>query len=431
MSMKKVTLLIIANIIVAMVLSGCSSMGKNTSAEGERESIKKLENLKPISEVSQSAYNDLQEAKSRNGSLIYEEIKPYCPETDTVYDIKLSRTVAYKNIDNEKDMLTEQFAITESLLGKSLEELDMECFETNYYNIAEKGNYKSFEEFKNDSQENEKREPSFLSYAEHDETKCYAEYITMSMDSITFNHSKCYEAMHDYRMVHESGITTLTQPRFVCETVKTYYVYDENVSLEDKWNLADGEMSVGEGIDFVENYLNNELYNELKIEGCNKEVKLRVESVDVIKINENYYCFRYRLRWEIGGAVFQAANDGYSVGSMDIWYDVSDGYQVERNCLDMYMGNIRGLKYEKLNETNEILPLSEAIKIIESNIGDNSKYTINGIELGYMALLNNEQTEGTGTVCWVFRCVNELDGLITEFYINAQTGEIKTNSRHP
>lgn len=431
MNMKKLVLFITVNIITTIMLTGCGNTGKNNPTVDGQESIKRLENLKPISEVSQSACNDLQEAKNKTGKLTYGDIKPYCPDTDTVYDIKIDMTVNYRNIDNEKDMLTEQFAITEALLGKPVSELDMESFETNYYNLAEKGNYKSFEEFKNDSQENEKREPSFLSYAEHNETKCLAEYITRSMDGITFNNSKCYEAMHDYRMVHESGITTLTQPRFVCETIKTYYVYDENVSLEDKWKLADGEMSVREGIDFVENYLNNELYNELNIKDCNEEVKLRAESVEVIKINESYYCFRYRVRWEIGGAVFQAANDGYSVGSIDIWYDISDGYQVERNSLDMYMGNSRVLKYEKLNETKEILPLSEVTKIIESNIGANSKYTVNGIELGYMALLNNEQTEATGTVCWIFSCVNELDGWITEFYVNAQTGEIKTNSRHP
>lgn len=431
MKMKKVKLLLMLNVIAAMVLTGCGITGKNTSTKDGQESIKRLENLKPISEVSRSAYNDLQEAKKRIGKLTYEDIKLYCPVTDTVYDINIDTTVAYKNIENEKDMLTEQFAITEVLLGKTLEELDMECFETRYYNLAEKGDYKSFEEFKNDLQENEKREPSFLSYLEHDETKCFSEYITMSMDGITFNHGKCYEAMHDYRMVHESGITTLTQPRFVCETVKTYYRYGDEVSLEDKWKLADGEMSVREGIDFVENYLNNELYNELKLEGCNEEVKLGVESVEVIKINENHYCFRYKVRWEVGGVVFLNADDGYSLGSIDIWYDTSEGYQIERNSLDMYMGNSRVLKYDKLNETNEILPLSEAIKIIEDNIGLNSKYTINGIELGYMALLNNEQTEGTGTVCWVFSCVNELDGWITEFYVNAQTGEIKTNSRKP
>ena len=431
MEMKKVKLLVMVNIIMCMVLTGCSSTGKNTSAEDEQESIKKLENLKSISEVSKSVYDDLQEGKNRNGSLIYEEIKPYCPETDTVYDIKIDMTENYKGIDNEKDMLTEQFAISEFLLGKPLEELDIDCFETRYYNLAEKGDYKSFEAFKNDLQKNEKREPSFLSYLEQDETKLLASYIERSMYGMTFGRGKCYEAMHDYRMVHESGITTLTQPRFVCETVKKYYIYSEEENLEDKWKLADGEMSVREGIDFVENYLNNELYDELKLEGCNEEVKLRVESVEVIKINENYYCFRYKIRWEVGGVVFPTADDGYSLGGIDIWYDISDGYQVERNNLDMYMGNSRILKFDKLNETNKILPLSEAIKIIENNIGLNSKYTVKGIELGYMALLNKEQTEGTGTACWIFSCVNELDGWITEFYVNAQTGEIKTNARHP
>lgn len=430
MNIKKVLLLIMANVIAAVVLTGCGNTGKNTSAEGEQESIKKLENLKPISEVSQSAYNDLQEAKSRTGKLIYEDIKPYCPDIDTVYDIDIDRTVNYKNIDNEKDMLTEQFAITEVLLGKTLEELDMECFETGYYWLGEKGDYKSFEEFKNDSQENEKRKPSTLGYVKQDEMNLLASFFQMNLDTITFFRGKCYEAMHDYRMADESYTTTMT-PSVVCETVKTYYIYSESDNFEDKWKLADGEMSVREGIEFVENYLNNELHNEMQLEGCSEEVKLSVESVKVIKINENYYCFKYSIRIEVGGVVFPSTDDGYSLGSIDIWYDTSVGYQIERNSLDIYEGYTKRIIYDKLNETNEILPLSEAIKIIEDNIGLNSKYTVKGIELGYMALSNNEQTEVTGTVCWIFNCVNELDGWITEFYVNAQTGEIKTNARHP
>ena len=427
MNIKKSMLFVIVNIIVVMMLIGCGNIGE----KGGKEKIEKLDNLKPISEVSKSAYNDLQEAKSRNGKLTYGEIKPYCPDVDTVYDIKVYMTGTYKNIDNEKDMLTEQLAISEVLLGKSIEELDMECFETVYYGLIEKGDYSSFEEFKNDVKINENLEPSYLYYSEQDETKLLSSAIQSNLYDITFFRGKCYEAMYNYRMVHESGITTLTQPKFVCETVKTYYVYSDSDNFEDKWKLADGELSVREGIDFVENYLNNELHSEMELEGCNEEVKLKVESIDVIQINENYYCFRYKIRREIGGVVFPSADDGVHAGSLGIWYDMSDSYQIEKNSVDMYMGSSRRLQFDKLNETSEILTLSDTIAILESNIGLNSEYTVQGIELGYMSSLNYEQTEGEGTVCWVFRCINELDGWITEFYVNAQTGEIKTNSCLP
>lgn len=430
--MKKLKILVMSTVIASMVLTGCSSTGKNTSAGDGQESIKKLENLKPISEVSQSAYSDLQEAKSKTEKLIFEDIKPYCPDVDTVYDINIDRTGIYKNIDNEKDMLTEQFAITEVLLDKSLEELDMECFETGYYWLGDRGGYNSFEEFKNDSQENEKREPSTFGYVKQDEMNLLTSFIQRSIDTVSFYRGKCYEAMYDYRMADESGITTTITPYMVCDTVKTYNVYSESDNFEDKWKLADCEISVREGIEFVENYVNNELHDKMQLEGCSDEVKLSVESVQVIKINENYYCFKYSIRAEIGGVAFPSIDSiSYSVGSIDIWYDQSVGYQIERNSLDIYDGHTKRIIYDKLNETNEILPLSEAIKIVEDNIGLNSKYTVKGVELGYMAMLNKDQTEGTGTVCWVFNCVNELDGWITEFYVNAQTGEIKTNSRHP
>ena len=40
------------------------------------------------------------------------------------------------------------------------------------------------------------------------------------------------------------------------------------------------------------------------------------------------------------------------------------------------------------------------------------------------------QEEGNATVCWYFNCVNEQDNALTEFYVNARTGDIKTYTRY-
>lgn len=394
------------------------------------DKIQMSPDVMPISEVSKNALSDMQEAGKTSTKLNFNNIIPYCPDVKSVADIHyINYSLTgdfFKGITNEKDMLELQFEVIGKLLNKDYEELKIECFESGYYNLAEKGDYTSFEEFMND-EENEKREPKWLAYCEHTEDYLEVSEFPAEGNRISFNKGKCYELNYENRMNVSDGITTATEPDTVCEMVAEYYVYEENDRLEEKWKLLDGEMSVKEGIELAETYVNN----IIELDGDYENVSLKVANVEVYKIDENLYCYRYGIRKSIANVLFRYFSGG-SIAAMDLDTDSSYLYQVEKDEFDIYEGSTRRVKYENINESSSIIPLGKAIELLETNLGNNSQYQVEAVELGYLALYEDymTQAEGNATVCWYFKCINELDKCITEFYVNAFTGEVKTYTRH-
>lgn len=384
--------------------------------------------VKPVSEVSESSLKDLQDAEKNSTHLEFEDVIPYCPNISTVSDIHYSAGQNYNGITNEKDMLEQQYAFLERMFNRKITEFNTDCFESDYYGLIEKGKYTSFEEFMSDDEENKKRQPGFLAYVDQDEESIEAFSVQKDFAQLFLIKGKCYELSYEKRMNEKDGHTTLTQPRFVCEKVAEYYVYENNSRLEERWKLSDGEISVGEGIQFAETYINN----MVQLDGENKDVELKIAYVEVYQIDENLYCFRYKIRRSIGGILCSSKDDGGNIGAIELNYDIADAYQIEMEEIDIYNGLTKVFSYEKENESEKILPLNKAIEILEKNIGNNSKYTVKSVELGYLSVVDDPmtQTEGHATVCWYFKCINEQDQWITEFYVNALTGEIKTYVRY-
>ena len=71
--------------------------------------------VKPVSEVSESALKDLQDAEKNSTHLEFEDVIPYCPNISTVSDIHYSAGQNYNGITNEKDMLEQQYAFLERM----------------------------------------------------------------------------------------------------------------------------------------------------------------------------------------------------------------------------------------------------------------------------------------------------------------------------
>ena len=421
---KKMKLLVYLLFVLMLVIVNFFNKSNGTKEKKMNLSI----DVKPISEVSESAVSDMQKAKESSVHLKFSEIIPYCPNVSSIAGIHYYRGKNYKDISNEKDMLGQQISFLQNVFGKDISQFKKDCFESDYYGLIEKGDYSSFEEFLNDNAENEAREPGYLAYVDQDEKHLEAFSVQNDFLELFLIKGKCYELSYENRMNEKDGLTTLTQPRFVCEKVADYYVYENNSRLDDKWKLADGEISVKDGIKFAEKYIDD----MVRLDGENSNVKLKIAYVEVYKINDSTYCFRYRIRRSIGDVFLQTINNGDSLGAPNLDYDLADAYQIERENIDMYIGPTKICDCTQENESSSILPLSKAIEILEMNLGDNSKYLVKAVELGYLSLVDdaNKQDEGHATVCWYFYCINEQDNWITEFYINALTGEINTYARH-
>ena len=172
--------------------------------------------------------------------------------------------------------------------------------------------------------------------------------------------------------------------------------------------------------------------NLLELDGESEDVKLKVAYVEVYQISDTVFAFRYKMRRSIDEVLCQTLDAGSSVSSPSLNYDMIDAYQVETDTIDMYQGPTKIFRYTKTNQTDAILPLGKAIELLEKSLGDNSNYCVYGVELGYLNTYVDSMTqeEGNATVCWYFNCVNEQDNALTEFYVNARTGDIKTYTRY-
>ena len=382
-----------------------------------------------LTEVHKCVMQDLDNCKKRSNKLKFEDIIPYCPDVKTVSDIHYSLPDYYKEIKSEKDMLSVQIPFIEKLLGAKMTELNFLHFQSGYDELIKQGEYKDFLEFMSDDKENENREPQWLAYLEQDEKHLqYAEIVNPLFKSVVFNRGKCYELNYENRMKEQDGLTMLTQPRFVCEKVAEYYVYGNQGELDKTWKISDGEISVKDGVQFAEEYLEN----LLELDGESEDVKLKVAYVEVYQISDTVFAFRYKMRRSIDEVLCQTLDAGSSVSSPSLNYDMIDAYQVETDTIDMYQGPTKIFRYTKTNQTDAILPLGKAIELLEKSLGDNSNYCVYGVELGYLNTYVDSMTqeEGNATVCWYFNCVNEQDNALTEFYVNARTGDIKTYTRY-
>ena len=430
---NKRVITILAVIVIFTVTGMFVWNGTKETNSTKEEIISISPDARPISEVSKSAYDEMKNFQNQSEHFEFDDIRPYCPEVSTVYGFHFYDQ-NYKNITNEKEMLECQLNLASRLMEKEKEELledelvDDKFIVDKYWTFAFEKEYDSFGDFLNDEATNSQREPSNLGYIDQDEEKLLAFYVSNRFINVDYILGKCYEYTYDIRMKLEEGRTTLTQPRFVCEKVAEYYVYEDNDRLDDIWQLADGEMSVRDAVRFAENQI-NEL---VTLEDEQSDIQIKIARVQVYQVSEELYLYRYMVRREIGGVLCQTINNGSQIGRGDMNYDIGDAYQIEKDKIDMYDGPTKVMAYEKENESDKILPLGKVLELLEKSIGENSKYSVHAVELAYLNLYDNwmaGEEEGHGSVCWCIRCTNEQDYLITEFYVNALTGEITINSR--
>ena len=401
----------------AFMLTACSYETANTETipntyevSDEIESKKVL-----VSEAVANAQADYDAVKKTSKKFTFLNIKPYCNELTTVSDIERFKLGNYKGITDAKEMYDEQMKLVHYYLG---DDLNIDCFRSDYYADIPTDKYKSFTEYREALENGEKLDISSLGYI--DQSIEDIKYVEMhiNLSNISFYRGNVYNSIP--LEVKQMADTPATQARFLCEDVATYYVNNQDQNLNDRYMLKNGEMSIREGIDFVENYLNN----ELGIEDSNPDVKLKVAEVSVFKVYEGCYCYWYKVTREICGLPKTVIDPGTLQKSTMISADMSEAYMIYTDEVDMYFGNTRRFEYKKKNEIDKILPLSAALEIIFNNIGENSSYAIKNIMLGYMDVRKDYSGNGDMEVAWIVETTNEQDERGTTFYVNATTGKI-------
>jgi hypothetical protein len=215
-------------------------------------------------------------------------------------------------------------------------------------------------------------------------------------------------------------------PARAYEPVATYYMDDDN--LDDVYQLINGTISVRDAIAFVEDYFNYHLPYETA-----ENVDEKVRKVVVYEIEKGTFCMQFEIRRTYNGLVFaygdlSSLGNEYLFGIPPYEMDNTKAIMVETNRVDQRTGSGNGMAVEPVGDVVEqVVSLESAIEKISGQIGKNSKYNIDLIEMIYREEKVYDEgmyRETKGEPCWLFQCTNQTDGKRTVFYVKLKNGDL-------
>ncbi len=200
--------------------------------------------------------------------------------------------------------------------------------------------------------------------------------------------------------------------------------YNDGTHDDVSFKLMDGEVTIGEAIDFVENkYLKSLPFD------YGEEVSLEVLSVSVYEIQEEVFAYVFELSFGWNGIVFDSAAPFTSVEQVHNIFIMADALMAEKDEIDEFSGlgvpNVIGT--EDLN--GEVYTLESAIDIVSESLSQEVKFevlTISMVYMGVYEVLTPEETKGSALPAWKFQLYNTNDGLYYNVYVDVLSGQINS-----
>lgn len=228
----------------------------------------------------------------------------------------------------------------------------------------------------------------------------------------------------------EYGYTDLDKNEFY---EKCYYKYSKTKNFNDSHKLISGdELTVNDAISYVERDIIDYLDEYMIVDDCEKEI-VKIIAIDYGNDTYSYNC-------HIRGVYDGIPLEDYIHSPLAKYSgeDLLCSSSVEV-IGDKYVDNILyfedAIKIEKKQEAiNKIITLDTAMQLLSENIGVESQYTINSIELMYK--VKAESDDGNfgeddviiynGYPVWAITALNNKDNHTQRFYINAVDGRKET-----
>ena len=369
--------------------------------------------LDNISDVKDGVYENL----TTNNPYVY------ITKENTISEIKEKSNTRYKD-KSRLELLEEEYKIVKELIGDNLN-MDNLVDDTSWYYINDNYDlhYPTYEETI-ESIKNGTYTPNELVATTYpklayvgaprggkDRMYCH---VPPDMHSVVFMKGGLFKLMN----------TVIDDLETEYTPVKIYY--KNSSDLDDEYQLSNGKMSVGDGIEFVENYFANKYpYN------INKDIKEKVYFVDVFDIGNGLYAYEFGITKEFAGLIGEVGYilEGASIANK---YDTR-AIMVETNDVDMRIGLGNGNEMEKIGEEfSKVVSLKSAFQLISEKIGKNSKYEVKEIAMIFKRKILNGtiyQEDIKGIPTWLIRCENKADGMETRFYINLNNGKLDYEKR--
>lgn len=201
---------------------------------------------------------------------------------------------------------------------------------------------------------------------------------------------------------------------------KVYYPGAADGSLQDIYRTADGEMSVEQAIQQAETYFNQEF--PVALTGS---MKYRVSRVFLMLMPDGTYGFEVQLRRSYRGVPFQG-DIRCREGNGEAVYDLTDTLLNGEHRILNFWGLPCNNQVEETRELSEVISPKKAVEYISQKIGDHTVYTVMEIELSYVGqeVSVGGQWIEEMTPAWLFIMINQTNGMVYHFYVDALTGQV-------
>ena len=199
-----------------------------------------------------------------------------------------------------------------------------------------------------------------------------------------------------------------------------YYAGADDGSLDDTYKTKTGKMTVRQAIGQVENYFNKNFPMPFE-----HKFNYRVFKVYILKMDKENYAFEFNMRREYRGIPYESAVSGTSAYGGNEVPELMDAVLEGEDQVTFFNAFIYNLNIRKDQVIHEIYSPEKAMEKVAERIADQTKYTVEGIELEYLpALVKEGLSDRICKPAWVILTTNQTDGKETRFYVDAQTGEL-------
>ena len=221
------------------------------------------------------------------------------------------------------------------------------------------------------------------------------------------------------------GNIQATHPMYSYDVKQVYNLTIDKSEITDVVHLSDGEITIKDAVDFVENYLNNDLPYVKNQEFVYEVAEVRV--LDVDGQDALGFCVRKQYK-NIPFDYVDAVTSG-EFNSI-YWDDRGQLCMIKKGEIDNICG-LGGDRYNVIKSTDKIekiISVDGALQAVSKEIGDNSVYDVYGIELIYQFTedsKDNTLAEYSGRIKWKITSRNQNDDKDTLFYVDVESGKVE------
>ena len=354
-----------------------------TPASSNPETSTSEYHLVSLDEARKDALNVVRDGKEgKFNNFVFKDFTPAITDSETIYEVN----DIFDNSNSTVEWLEDRFDVLYTFMGKDIDKDKIDTETGLRYDDLQ-------EVIKNNDT---KTDVGFMLCYQDDDSDLYAQIV-------------------DGFIWIDTGMEGVSPNLDDCDKV---YYHNETDSLTDTYETNYGKVSIKEAIEKTEKYFNE----EFPLDSIHNQ---SVFMVCPYKNSSGKYEFAMSITDNYDNIPVEAYMKSVVSGIAESAYFKLSMANYNGKEVNFFNSLGKAHTWEETKKIDKIIPVTEAMEIIASNIGKNTEYTLESIELCYTGIKENYTKKYKPT--WIFYAVNNTDSKSTRFYVDVQTGEYRYN----